>query len=477
MKHLSVLFMFFLSQSLFAQAVTLRDTTNQFDYIIITIPEFIPACETYRQHKQSRFGFKILITDTAMIYDEFNAYLQKEDNIREFISYAGTFWHYPQPKYFLLAGNLNSVPNYMRILFAGTQYVDTAYSDHNYSCSVFGTSNDSCVFAIGRIPATNQIQLNNYFNKVIDYENDSSFSPWMTKNLFYEEYDSTINLYEQTANYLISSLPNNLTYKFLTDNINSPHYGNKDSLLSYINEEGILTLWLIGGSNDLQFGSSPIFTLQDLDLIVNTNKSFFTTFYARQSFAKNLTQTSLADNLLLDEDGSIGVLAPVGLAYAFDQGELLRIFLQQLFDLGHYSTGESLIKAKNIYLGSNSINIKILNLWGDPSLRLKYNPLADNYDDVTDKPDYFTLYQNYPNPFNPSTKISFSLANSGNVQIKIYDVLGNMVGILTDEYYDSGFHSIEFNARTLSQDLSSGIYFYSIKAGNYFQTKKMLYLK
>jgi len=84
-----------------------------------------------------------------------------------------------------------------------------------------------------------------------------------------------------------------------------------------------------------------------------------------------------------------------------------------------------------------------------------------------------SLSQNYPNPFNPSTTIHFSLAKSENVQIEVYNTLGKKVKVLVDGNMKAGEHTVEFNA----ENLSSGIYFYSIEAGEFQSVKKMIVLK
>lgn len=93
-------------------------------------------------------------------------------------------------------------------------------------------------------------------------------------------------------------------------------------------------------------------------------------------------------------------------------------------------------------------------------------------------PSTYTLDQNYPNPFNPETVISFSLPKSGNVQIKIYDVLGNEVRTLIDEERFAGKHNIYWNSTdNFGKRVSSGVYFYTISADNFTQTKKMVLMK
>ena len=85
----------------------------------------------------------------------------------------------------------------------------------------------------------------------------------------------------------------------------------------------------------------------------------------------------------------------------------------------------------------------------------------------------FMLLQNYPNPFNPTTKISWQSPISAWQTLKIYDVLGNEVAILVNEFRAAGRYEIEFNASLLS----SGIYFYKLQAANYSETKKLVLLK
>ena len=85
----------------------------------------------------------------------------------------------------------------------------------------------------------------------------------------------------------------------------------------------------------------------------------------------------------------------------------------------------------------------------------------------------FTLTQNYPNPFNPSTKIKYELSSRQFVTLKIFDVLGNEVETIVNEEKPSGEHEIQFN----SIGLSSGVYFYQLKAGSFIQTKKMVFMK
>ncbi|MCJ7555049.1 MAG: T9SS type A sorting domain-containing protein [Ignavibacteriaceae bacterium] len=94
------------------------------------------------------------------------------------------------------------------------------------------------------------------------------------------------------------------------------------------------------------------------------------------------------------------------------------------------------------------------------------------------QPKEFNLEQNYPNPFNPSTVISYHLPISGLVSLKVYDILGNEVATLVNEYKSAGKYEVIFNVEThRDASLPSGIYFYQLKAGSFIQTKKMILLR
>ena len=85
----------------------------------------------------------------------------------------------------------------------------------------------------------------------------------------------------------------------------------------------------------------------------------------------------------------------------------------------------------------------------------------------------FQLYQNFPNPFNPATSILYNLAQENFVTLKVFDVLGNEVEVLVNETKRAGQHEIFFNAK----NIASGIYFYSLTAGNIHEMKKMILVK
>ena len=92
--------------------------------------------------------------------------------------------------------------------------------------------------------------------------------------------------------------------------------------------------------------------------------------------------------------------------------------------------------------------------------------------------DVFALHQKYPNPFNPSTQIKYDLAEDALVSIGIYDVTGRIVKSLINMNQSTGYHSLRWDAtNNIGEAVSAGMYIYTIQAGQYRATKKMVFLK
>ncbi|MEI7811356.1 MAG: T9SS type A sorting domain-containing protein, partial [Ignavibacteria bacterium] len=85
----------------------------------------------------------------------------------------------------------------------------------------------------------------------------------------------------------------------------------------------------------------------------------------------------------------------------------------------------------------------------------------------------YSVSQNYPNPFNPTTNIKYSIAKSGIVSLKIFDVIGKEVAVLVNQYQTAGTYHVQFDA----SHLSSGIYFYKLQSGDFTSVNKMMLIK
>lgn len=112
------------------------------------------------------------------------------------------------------------------------------------------------------------------------------------------------------------------------------------------------------------------------------------------------------------------------------------------------------------------------NFFGPPESQIFRKTNVTSINDVVNKVPTHELYTNYPNPFNPRTTIKYHVATSGIVRIEIFDLSGRKVKNLINEFKTPGTYQELFN----SQGLSSGVYIYSLKIGNYIKSKKMILL-
>jgi len=128
----------------------------------------------------------------------------------------------------------------------------------------------------------------------------------------------------------------------------------------------------------------------------------------------------------------------------------------------NYAYSDDNLSSKGVY----SYRLKQLDHDGSFS----YSPTVEvDYIGLTD----FTLEQNYPNPFNPETMISFTLPNPEYVSLNLYSSTGELIQVLSNGYFEAGKHQLQFNAT----DLSSGVYVYTLSAGTFYQSRKMMLLK
>ncbi len=111
------------------------------------------------------------------------------------------------------------------------------------------------------------------------------------------------------------------------------------------------------------------------------------------------------------------------------------------------------------------------NLYISLPLRNIDTGVAENMEMTAD----YNLYQNYPNPFNPETIIQYTIAKPGYTSLKVYDILGNEVAVLVDEFKNAGKYKLLFNVKKYG--LSSGVYFYTIHSQGFIKTLKFVLIK
>ncbi|MEO8210829.1 MAG: T9SS type A sorting domain-containing protein [bacterium] len=140
------------------------------------------------------------------------------------------------------------------------------------------------------------------------------------------------------------------------------------------------------------------------------------------------------------------------------------------------------------YIGIDSWSNKIIPVWtdertGNYNMEIYTASIMDSTVNITPIaqgiPDHFYLSQNYPNPFNPITKIKYQIVNSNFVELKVYNVLGKQVTTLVNQKQNAGTYTVDWPARTggSAAGFPTGVYFYTITAGDFKQTKRMILLK
>jgi hypothetical protein len=163
----------------------------------------------------------------------------------------------------------------------------------------------------------------------------------------------------------------------------------------------------------------------------------------------------------------------IGTPVAADGMDIISYDADGVLKVVVYSLEGNTIVAGNSALFTVPVNGEGTMEFGDVSVADNYgrllNPTASL---VAPLPTQFAVNGNYPNPFNANTKINFDLPEASHVSVQIYSVTGQLVESISGQF-DAGSHSVAWDA----SDVSSGVYFYKVAAGNYSQTMKMTLLK
>ncbi len=452
----------FLFLSVYPQSVNLRDTTNQFDYIIITTPEIAPACQSFVQHKEIVRDLKTILVDTAQIFAEFNSSSSPEQKIREFISYAGTYWRQPFPKFVLIMGTNKMVPGFL------TSGIHPYYSDFYYGQSIYENDSTTTEFYVGRLPVKNIAETGNILSKIIEYEL-SQYQDWMNNILVWHDDNPYFNfpfyaIFDRLPGYIRK-------FRFISEP-DSSAYGNKDSIFNFTEQTGTSVIFFSSAFINDSFYIAPYyFNIEDVSGFNNAQKYFFSMHFHQ----RNIVDTNTSFNremLVLSYSGSLGSIGFQGLNLWGIVTYIWSFWLDRLF-IPEYKTLGEIFNLDPVSISFYMEMIKSVSLWADPSLILQYDVTTGigNHNDYL--PEQNLLYQNYPNPFNPVTTIQYSLLRVSFVTIKVFDILGNEIEALVKEEKPAGNYKVLWNAGSLP----SGVYFLRMQAGGFVQTRKMILMK
>ncbi len=152
-------------------------------------------------------------------------------------------------------------------------------------------------------------------------------------------------------------------------------------------------------------------------------------------------------------------------------GEILESGLTD--ENGNYESQVDLLYGNDYYLTAYKDSCTIFKVVYSPTITLD-----DNEETKQQLPEYYSLEQNFPNPFNPSTTIRYSLPKTDEVTLEIFNILGQLISKYNPGYQPAGEYTYTWNASDVhNRPLSSGIYFYRLKTGEFIETKKMTMLK
>lgn len=378
------------------QPTNWRSANHRADYIIITHPDFYTSALKLAQYRSMSATTKLNVAVAKVddVYDEFQDGIFNPQAIRSFLTYAYKNWQKPAPSYVLLLGDSNfDYRNYRNsppINYVPTQIVETDQLGQTPSDNWFVllTGNDVLPdMFVGRFPAQTAAQADIMVNKTINYEQNPPDNSW-NKNVLFIADDGLPGVdgpeaYETVSKNLASRLPYDYTAKnVFVNSYKAPKNPTQDvidainggSLLVNYAGHGAVNFW--GGWNASD--NQKIFSGSNVNSLTNANRLSIATvanclsgFFALPASANR--NTSMAESLLLSNNGSVAVLAPTGLDYPSGHRVLMNEFYDQIFQDDHYAMGQAVTGAKVATFGQNKFYEELVEtfiLFGDPAVRL-----------------------------------------------------------------------------------------------------------
>jgi len=227
-------------------------------------------------------------------------------------------------------------------------------------------------------------------------------------------------------------------------------------------------------------------TSADVSLQISQTKDEQVSIFLDGKFDVNVSGVQLElrwdkDKLELSNISQTARTKKLGLYHNNGKDGELKVGMVDIKGKEHISAGEGALLKVNIKSKSDSLDLSSLEIneaiLFDENGRKLAVKIVNKVGNLN-LPKKFSLSQNYPNPFNPQTVIKYALPHGCEVKITIYNVLGQKVRTLVDEYQNAGYKRVEWDSKNDGgEEIASGVYFYRIKAGEFTQSKKMVILK
>ncbi len=364
--------------------------------------------------------------------------------------------------------------------------------------------------SVGRIPAENTYDVASYVNKVLTYESAPP-GDWENEATYFIDAANHNSCSGAMANNYAEELKGclpedyNLHYMFsndstYTDDINFPPEGltyceTPMMAIDEFNEGRSLVLgfgnagnpwnaaeWMIGhihSSCEGYFSIDSLETNEIFPFFIGAACGLGDLVHQRTDVPRPLVKELMFDS----ERGIIGAFGPSGGTWLGGNYEITKYAMQYLYDYGAKSAGYACMNAQKMVMAEWDIYDSTARSYiylGDPAIELKGTTIVTGVEDEEADAVGFKnlLGRNYPNPFNPATTIEYTVAAGGKVNLSIYDVKGRLVRTLIRGFKKTGSYETVWNGcDKRGREVSSGVYFYRMKAGSYKETRKLVLLR
>jgi hypothetical protein len=448
---------------------SLKDSANQADYIIVTVPAYAGIVQPLAAYRSSHQSLSTMIVLMDSIISNFPR-SSPDSSIRDFVTRTLTDWTAPAPRFLLLAGNINTVPSHR---VASTFFYDFGEDSVMIDQWFANQRTESGPghapeMAVGRFPAWTSGELEAMVSKTLAYE-EAPVENWAKRAIAvadstdYQAFESDGSSFLRAA---VSHWSDTISVHVRDD---SPWHKSKTEFLDLWNM-GSAIISFFGHGRGPRFSRASYFTSSDVDSLAIGSPLPLVFFEASQRFEEPDTLPMAVALLRKPDRGGVCVIAPSGLMYAvagmqFTTDVVEQMSIRPLEPIGTawhaaLASGPSIISERWTFLG-------------DPALVSKSRGTASNDDPPAGMPSDYVLDQNFPNPFNPSTTIRYALPHATFVRLSVFNTLGQRVAVLWDGVQEAGYHQAEFDGA----HVSSGVYYYRIETGSFTAMKKMMLVK
>ena len=367
------------------QTSLLRTTEASADYLIIAHRRFMfsPALQELADLRQSQ-GYRVLQIDVQDVFDEFNFGNPGSYAIKDFLTWAYTYWQPPKIKYVLLVGDgsylrytaegdtLDLVPAHMQ----QTMLFGAAASDFWYSL-ISGDDNVPDI-NIGRLPVRNETELANCIEKIVSYETSEPTGDWPNRLLVIGGNGSDFRTQGKALSQMIPPRYNTRMLFTIKDHTLSvdPHFGGTSDLLDYI-DQGCSVITFHGHGGGAIWADNGLLRLEDVGRFYNEGKfPFILSMTCYTGAFESPVRESLADVLLFSEEkGALAMVGASGVGWTWNDYFLQSEILKQIYSNPDMTIGEMITAGKISYLAhyQTSQTLSQLNqyhLLGDPASRI-----------------------------------------------------------------------------------------------------------